>query len=130
VGSVNNQSGVRGNQLSRVAQEAMRNALQQRGQVRVHTGALAVAQQIMRQQRLRGHSFDANIQSVQSRSNGVRAAVSIVVSSYPGRVYEFESSTAITISGGSGGPQVEEDAVRRAIESAANRAVDQLNATP
>lgn len=131
VGTVHNQSGVRGAQLSQIAQQAMQNALQQRPQVRLHTGSVAAAQAILRRERLRGHQFDANIQSVQPRGDGVRAQVSIIVSTYPGRVYEFESSTAITITGGSANtPEAADDAVRRAIESAAHRAVDQLNATP
>jgi hypothetical protein len=109
LGTVNNQSGVRGPALSTVAQTALRNALQSNGSVQIHTGSAAAAQQAIRAQRLSGHFFDANIQSVQPRSNGVRAAVSIAVSTYPGRVYEFESQTAITISGGSGDSSTIED---------------------
>jgi hypothetical protein len=131
VGTVNNQSGVRGSQLSQIAQQALQNALQSRSEVVLHQGNAASGQTTMRQRHLTGHFFDANIQSLQPRGNGVRASVSIAVSTYPGRVYEFESQTAITISGGSGdSQQVENDAVRRAIESAAGRAVQQLMQTP
>jgi len=127
VGTVNNQSGVRGQQLSQVAQAALQNALQNRAEVVVHSGSAAQAQSAIRQRRLTGHYFDANIQSLQPRGSGVRAAVSIAVSTYPGRAYEFEASTTVTISGGSSNSQTtEEDAVRRAIEAAANRAIQQL----
>jgi hypothetical protein len=127
LGNVNNQSGVRGSQLSQVAQQALQQALQNNSSVMLHRGSAAAGQSAIRSQHLSGHFFDANIQSLQPRGNGVRASVSIAVSTYPGRVYEFESQTAITISGGAGDSQsVEDDAVRRAIESAANRAIQQL----
>lgn len=127
VGTVNNQSGIRAGQLSQVAQDALRTALQGRGEVVLHAGNASQGSATMRQRHLAGHFFDANIQSLQPRGNGVRASVSIAVSTYPGRVYEFESQTAITISGGSGDSQaVEDDAVRRAMESATNRAIQQL----
>ncbi len=131
LGTVNNQSGIRAGALSQVGQEALRTALQGRGEVVVHAGSAAQGSATMRQRHLAGHFFDANIQSLQPRGNGVRASVSIAVSTYPGRVYEFESQTAITISGGSGNSQaVEDDAVRRAMESAANRAIQQLMQAP
>lgn len=131
VGTVNNQSGVRGSQLSQVAQQALQGALQNRGEVVLHSGSAAAGTATLRSRHLTGHFFDANIQSLQPRGNGVRASVSIAVSTYPGRVYEFESQTAITISGGSSNSQqTEDDAVRRAVESAAGRAVTQLLSTP
>jgi hypothetical protein len=109
----------------------LQNALSSRGEVVLHQGNAAAGQSTMRSRHLTGHFFDANIQSIQPRGNGVRASVSIAVSTFPGRVYEFESQTAITISGGSGdSQQVEDDAVRRAMESAASRAVQQLMQTP
>jgi hypothetical protein len=129
VGSVNNQSGV--SQLQQVAQQALQTALQQRPQVVMHTGAAAAAQRAMRAQNLRGHYFDANIQSVQPRAGGVRAAVSIAVSTLPGRAFEFDYQAAITIMGSSGDPaQTQQDAVRRAVESAVNHALDQLAQMP
>jgi hypothetical protein len=127
LGTVNNQSGVRGAQLSQIAQQALQSSLQSHVEVVLHSGSAAQGSSTMRQRHLTGHFFDANIQSLQPRGPGVRAQVSIAVSTYPGRVYEFESQTAITISGGSGASQsVEDDAVRRAMESAANRAIQQL----
>ena len=131
LGTVNNQSGVRGSALSEIAQTALQGALQTHGEVVLQSGNAAAGAAAIRTRHLQGHFFDANIQSLQPRGNGVRASVSIAVSTYPGRVYEFESQTAITISGGSGDSQtVEDDAVRRAVESAANRAIQQLLQTP
>ena len=126
VGTVANNSGQAAS-LQQIARSAIESALQTHPEVVVHAGSAAQGTTMMRSQHLSGHFFDANIQSVQPRGAGVRAAVSIVVTSYPGRAYEFASETAITISGGSAGsPQATEDAVRRAMESAANRAVNQL----
>lgn len=127
VGRVNSQAGAGGAQLVNAAQDALQRALQNNGNVVFHNGNAQAAQRIMRAQRLQGHFFNANIQSVQQTGAGVRVAISIAVSSYPGRVYEFESTSALTITGGSANSaQAQEDAVRRAIESAVNRAVNQL----
>ncbi len=128
VGSVTTQPGV-SSDLAGAAQEQLRTTLGQNGSVMLHTGNAAAAQRLMRGRPLRGHFFDPVIQSVQPRGNGVRVSVSIAVSTYPGRVFEFDSQSTITITGGSGaGTATQADAVRRATESATNRAVNQLSA--
>lgn len=127
VGRVNNQSTQQAPALAQAGEAALRNALGRRHEVVVHTGAVSAAQSAMRAQSLHGHFFDANIQQVQASANSVRVAVSILVSTYPGRVYEFESSSTITIvSSSASNPDTQADAVRRAIESATDRAVTQL----
>ncbi|MBL8681259.1 MAG: HEAT repeat domain-containing protein [Myxococcales bacterium] len=126
-GRVNLQSGVP-SALQSTAQRALESALDARGEVVRHSGSSSQATSTMRARRLRGaHQFDANIQSVTQQANGVRVAVSIVVSTYPGRAYEFDSSSAVTVSGGGGDPQ--QGAISTAMNAAVNRALTQVLST-
>jgi hypothetical protein len=126
IGTVNNQSSVGGAGLAQNAQQALESALRAQSGVVVHSGSAAQGQAMIRSQHLRGHFFNANIQNVTQNGGAVHVEVSIVVSSYPGRAYEFDSSSRITITGGATVP----DAVRRALESATSRAVNQLRQGP
>lgn len=127
-GRVSVQSGVPPT-LQSTAQQALERALDARGEVLRHTGTSAQGTSAIRARRLRsGHYFDANVQSVTQQSNGVRVAVSIVVSSFPGRAYEFDASSTVTVSGGGGDPQ--QGAINTAMNSAVNRALTQLLSSP
>jgi hypothetical protein len=125
VGSVSNNSGVGGDDLRTAAREAIDGALQASDVVT--TAEASSGGQRGARVRGRGHFLDANIQSIRPGNNSVRVEVSVVVSSYPGRAYEFESSSAITITGGSATtPAAQTDGVRRAMESATRQAVNQI----
>jgi|LNFM01.1.fsa_nt_gb hypothetical protein len=126
-GRVNVQSGVPSS-LQSSAQRALESALDARGEVVRHSGSTAQASSTIRTRRLRGaHQFDVNIQSVTQQANGVRVAVSIVVSTFPGRAYEFDSSSAVTVSGGGGDPQ--QGAISTAMTAAVGRALTQVLST-
>ncbi len=129
-GRVNLQSGVAATLLTS-AQRALETALDSRPTIVRHAGTPAQAQATIRARRLRSaHQFDANVQSVTTQPNGVRVAVSIVVSSYPGRTYEFDATSTLTVSGGAQGAAAQEGAVGQAITSVVNRALTQLLANP
>ncbi|MDP3279318.1 MAG: HEAT repeat domain-containing protein [Deltaproteobacteria bacterium] len=128
-GTVNVQA-AGGATFQRIAQEALEQALDRRGEVVRHRGAAAAARTVIRTQRLRGaHQFDANLQSITPQGNGVRVAVSIVVSSFPGRAYEFDASSTITVSGGTPGIEGQRGAVATAMQSVVNRALTQVLAS-
>jgi hypothetical protein len=125
-GRVNLQSGVAAT-LQTTAQRALEAALDARREVVRHAGTSSQASRTIRDRRLRGaHQFDVNVQSVAPQANGVRVAVSIVVSTYPGHAYEFDASSTVTVSGG-GDPQ--QGAINTAMNSAVNRALTQVLST-
>ncbi len=125
-GRVNLQSGVTAT-LQPTVQRALESALDARGEVVRHSGTSSQATSTMRTRRLRGaHQFDVNVQSVTQQANGVRVAVSIVVSTYPGRAYEFDASSTVTVSGGADPRQ---GAISTAMNSAVNRALTQVLST-
>lgn len=125
-GRVNLQSGV-ASSLQATAQRALESALDARGEVVRHSGTSAQAASTIRSRRLRGaHQFDVNVQSVTQQPNGVRVAVSIVVSTYPGHAYEFDASSTVTVSGGA---DPREGAISTAMNSAVNRALTQVLST-
>ncbi len=125
-GRVNLQSGVT-TSLQSTAQQALESALDSRGEVVRHTGSSSQATSTIRSRHLRGaHQFDVNVQSVTQQANGVRVAVSIVVSTFPGHAYEFDASSTVTVSGGADPRQ---GAISTAMNSAVNRALTQVLAT-
>lgn len=129
-GRINLQSGVPA-ALQPAAQRALESALDARSTIVRHSGTAAQARATVSSRHLRGaHQFDANVQSVTAQPNGVRVAVSIVVSTYPGHTYEFDASSTLTVSGGAQGQAGQEGALSQAIASAVNRAATQLLATP
>lgn len=126
VGDVVNNAGTGGGSLQGAAREGIDQALTERSEV--STGAPAAgAQRGARGVSARGHFLDASIQSVQSSGGSTRVQVSVVVSSYPGRVYEFESTSTVTLTGdAAGAPENVAAGVRRAMHTATTRAVDQM----
>jgi hypothetical protein len=126
VGDVVNNAGTGGGTLQGAAREGIDQALTERAEV--STGAPAAgAQRGARGVSARGHFLDASIQSVQSSGGSTRVQVSVVVSSFPGRVYEFESTSTVTLTGDTAGtPENVAAGVRRAMHTATTRAVDQM----
>lgn len=126
VASVTSHASVTGSAIEQPAADAIRTALAERTEV---TTEAPVARGASRGARgsARGHTLDANVQSIQSVGDTTRVTVSIVVSSYPGRAYEFESSTTVTLLNGAGStPEGITTGVRRAMHSATLHAVDQM----
>jgi hypothetical protein len=127
MGTVANNSGAGGDDVRGAAQSGIQEALASSSGITT-TPPSASASRGARTV-VRGHVFDANVQSIRPGNNSVRIQVSIVVSTYPGREYEFESSSAITITGGSATtPAAQADGVRTAMRSATQRALQQLEA--
>lgn len=125
-GRVNLQTGVAATLQSSV-QRALEGALDARGEVVRHSGSSSQASSTIRSRHLRGaHQFDVNVQSVSQAGAGYRVAISIVVSSYPGRAYEFDASSTVTVSGGAD-PQ--QGAINTAMNSVVNRALTQVLAS-
>ncbi len=125
VGGVANNSGAGGDELREAATAGIQDALA--GSTDVATGPTGAGAQRGARGGGRGHFIDANIQSIRPGTNSVRIGVSIVVSTYPGRQYEFESASAITITGGSATtPAAQADGVRTAMRSATQRAIQQM----
>lgn len=125
-GRVTLQSGVATN-LQPSAQRALEGALDARREVVRHSGSSSQATTTIRTRRLRGaHQFDVNVQSITQQPNGVRVAVSVVVSTYPGHAYEFDASSTVTVSGGA---DPREGAINTAMNSVVNRALTQVLST-
>lgn len=125
VGAVANNSGVGGDEMRTAAESGIQDALSSSTDVTTTQGG--ASNQRSAHAVARGHQLDANIQSIRPGNNSVRIQVSIVVSSYPGREYEFESASAITITGGSAtSPAAQADGVRTAMRSATQSAITQM----
>ncbi len=126
LGAVVNNAGVGGPALTSTAHDAIAAALAGRADVTT-TPPTGATQRGARARGPQGHVFDANIQAVRASAESVQASVSIVVSTSPGREYEFESTSSVTLSGPSAAtPEGQSDCVRRAMTRAAQRAVDQI----
>jgi|GEM_PF-3146081 len=124
VGSVTNHAATTGPALDAAAQEGVTSALAERTEVTTSptpSGASRGARVTAR-----GHVLDANVQSITAAGGNTRVEVSIVVSSHPGRAYEFESTSAVTLVGAAATPDAVAMGVRRAMHSATMRAVDQM----
>jgi hypothetical protein len=119
VGAVTNHSGVGGDALRGAAEAGLRDALGGGGDP-------APSARGARVQR-RGHVLDANVVRVERGAGRVRVEASVVVSTLPGRSYEFASTSAITLTGDrAGSDETMAEATRRAMRSAAEHAITQL----
>ncbi|MFO0624811.1 MAG: hypothetical protein U0325_04285 [Polyangiales bacterium] len=119
IGAVTNHAGVGGDALRAAAEAGLRDAL----------GANDAADTSARGARVlrRGHVLDANVVRVERGAGRVRAEASVVVSTLPGRSYEFASTSAITLTGARADTdEAMADATRRAMRSAAEHAITQL----
>lgn len=122
VGAVANGSGVGGQPVLDAARRGVSETVA-RAQGGASSGAMGA--RVTR----RGHVFDANVVRVERGPGRVRVEASVVVSTLPGRRYEFASTSAITLTGpGADGDPGLTDATRRAMASATNHALEQLNA--
>lgn len=122
---VTNSAGVGGDAVRGAAQDGIEAALGERSEV---TTALAAggAQRGARVMGPRGHVLDANIQAIRTAGESTHIEVSIVVST-AARAYEFEETTAVTLTGpGTSTPESIAAGVRRAMHTATLRAVDQM----
>lgn len=129
VGAVANGAGVGGDAVLGAARQGLDDALAGRGNVsRVPLpGAAARGARVIGGRN--GHVIDANVVRVVRGPGRVLAEASVVVSSMPGRAYQFASSSTITLTGAEADTdRGVNDAVRRAMRSAATRAVDQMTA--
>lgn len=124
VGSVTNHAATTGAAIDAAAQAGVAGALAERTEVT--TTAPAAGASRGARGAARGHVLDANVQSVTTAGATTRIEVSIVVSSYPGRAYEFESTSAVTLVGTGATPEAVAMGVRRAMRSATMQAVDQV----
>lgn len=120
VGAVTNGAGVGGDAVLRAARDGLNEAVGAQSPAPSARGARVVR---------RGHIFDANVVRVERSPGRVRVEASVVVSTMPGRRYEFASTSAVTLTGGAvDGESGLVDATRRAMRSAAGHAVEQLGA--
>jgi hypothetical protein len=84
--------------------------------------APASAEQVLRRQKLQGYYLESSITSVEQKpGGGVRAAVSVILATYPGRDMRAVTQGAATVSGGG-------DLKNLALEAAFRSALRQLPA--
>jgi len=127
VGAVANAAGVGGDAALAAARQGIDDALAARATVSrvglaepASRGARAVS-------RGGGHVLDANVLRVVRGPGRVLVEASVVVSSTPGRAYEFASASTIILTGDvADTDEGLRDAVRRAMRSATTHAVDQM----
>jgi hypothetical protein len=124
VGSVANHATVTGPAIDTAAQTAIAGALAERVEITTAPPAPGTARSA--RGRSQGHVLDANIQSVTVTGTHTRVEVSIVVSSHPSRVYEFESTSSVTLAGTGSTSDTVAMGVRRAMRSATLQAVDRI----
>ncbi len=126
VGAVANGAGVGGDAVLNAARRGLDDALANVPRAPL-PGAAARGARVLGGRN--GHVFDATVVRVVRAPGRVLAEASVVVSSLPGRAYQFASSSTITLTGATADTDEGlNDAVRRAMRSAATRAVDQMSA--
>ncbi len=81
----------------------------------------SAAERELRRRRLTGYFIDSSIVSVEPRDGGVRAAVSVILNTYPGRDMRAILSGAATVQGGGAGEEAQRQAVEGAIRGALRR---------
>lgn len=86
------------------------------------------AQQVISRRRLTGYYLDSSITSVETRPDGsTRAAVSVIVQTYPGRDIRVMLGGAATVSGGGSGAAVQQQAIEAALTGALRRLPQSLD---
>jgi hypothetical protein len=92
--------------------------------------ANAAARRVIERGRLVGYFLDVSITSVEERpGGGLRAAVSVVVNTYPGRDMRSILQGAATVSGGGSGDSVRQQAIEAALTGALRRLPQALDAS-
>ena len=82
------------------------------------------ATQVTRRRRLTGYYVDSSVTSVGERDGGIRADVSVILYSYPGRAIRAMLRGGATVTGARG-PDAVDQAVRGAVRGAM-RSIDQV----
>jgi hypothetical protein len=82
----------------------------------------AAAEKQLKSQKMTGYFLDSSITSIETKPDGsVRAQVSVIVGTYPGRDMRAMLSGAATVSGGSAGDSTRIEAVQAAYSGALRR---------
>jgi hypothetical protein len=90
----------------------------------------ADARRVMQQGGLVGYFLDVSVTSLEERPGGaLRAAVTVIVNTYPGRDMRSILQGAATVSGGSGGDEAQRQAVEGALTGALRRLPQALEAS-
>ena len=125
VGAVANATGLGGDEVISAARRGVDDALREHANV----SQVALAERGARVAAVHGHVLDVNVVRIERQPGRLLAEASVVVSSLPGREYEFASSSTVTLSGSTADTdQAVADAVRRAMRSATSHAVEQMSA--
>lgn len=115
VGAVTNSAGLGGDEVVTAARRGIDEAL-------AATPLAARARG-----RATGHVLDATLVRFERAPGRLRAEASVVVSTHPGRRYEFASSSAVTLTGASAeGERALADGATRAMRSAVAHALSQV----
>jgi hypothetical protein len=86
------------------------------------------ARQVLRRRRLTGYFLESSVVKVENRDGGVRAEVSIIVNTYPGRDMRVILNGAATVQGGGTGDASRRQAVEGALSGAFRRLPQALEA--
>jgi hypothetical protein len=86
------------------------------------------AERAIRSRRLTGYYLDASVVRIEVRPDGVRAVVSVIVNTYPGRDMRAILNGAATVQGGGDGASVRRQAVQGAFSGALRRLPQALEA--
>lgn len=90
----------------------------------------STARRVIQQGRLIGYYLDVSITSVEERPGGaLRAAVSVIVNTYPGRDMRSILQGAATVSGGGAGDGARQQAIEAALTGALRRLPQALDAS-
>lgn len=90
--------------------------------------AASAADKIVKGQKLTGYYLDSAITKLEERQGGLRAQVSIIVGTYPGRAMRVMLSGAATVSGAGTSEAVKQQAVEAAFTGALRRLPQALQA--
>lgn len=116
-------------ELGAIARSVVVGRLAAEGSVLLGEPALGrrEAERVLRRHHLRGYYIDGCVR-VSHGEGASRVEVSLVVQTYPGREYRFESSVSVTLGGGDASQRRAglASATRRAVLSATTRALAQL----
>lgn len=86
-------------------------------------------QRVLRSRRLNGYYLDSSVVRVEERGGGLRAVVSVIVNTYPGRDMRVILQGAATVQGSGSGTQAQQQAIEGAITGALRRLPQALAAS-